>query len=543
MEQSALGDLKALGITPKAVINVAKYEKYLAVTPKPVLLVADFKRQNIPQVVKKDICGMNSYGELGRGAFGIVYEVEYNGNRAALKTIMPTPGSMHYEFISISEICVPVQLKSRYITECISFITPKDCPTLNTFALIQPLAISNLTDYLFGDVNRLFTFDDLLLIMGDCIHSVFDMHKFNLMHLDLKPENFLVFNEQDRIRVKASDFGTCRFIEKETSVDSVGRHYTPTYEAPEGFIHTTWSLMSDIYSLGMTLLNILEQPMAYEAFKRNPKSRQMPRLFFSYADEAIKIGIRDPPNNREALYVQRVRPKIEESIRKTRAFWSSTKDASIVLQIIDDVIVPCLEIEPVKRLDIREVTKRFFVMSRRYPDASEFTYNEIAKVDRYFWTGVKPLSTNMTGDDSATANTFFLFKENLIRFSAIVKEKYTTESEALYASYIVVCFGVAAGFTSLAGFIPAANTPETNYLLDRCSEYMNMLSIILRETDGHVYYKSMLTLSQDAHGATKALGLIDNIHAYVEDKKGKLKGLPKPISFADVSDMLWVIYR
>jgi eukaryotic-like serine/threonine-protein kinase len=92
------------------------------------------------------------------------------------------------------------------------------------------------------------------LFCGIC-RCVSDIHNSGLLHLDVKPENFLITDSG----VKVIDFGTSAFVtaareEPDTCMDQIPG--TALYMAPEMFTVTypdALSRAADIYSLGMIL--------------------------------------------------------------------------------------------------------------------------------------------------------------------------------------------------------------------------------------------------------------------------------------------------
>jgi serine/threonine-protein kinase len=100
-------------------------------------------------------------------------------------------------------------------------------------------------------------------------NAVDHAHRQGVLHRDLRPANVLV-GEHDMIKV--ADFGTSRFLE-------IAAHGTtvigsPPYMAPEQF-HGKAVFASDIYSLGVTMYQLLTGDLPYEA----PAPGQIDRLF------------------------------------------------------------------------------------------------------------------------------------------------------------------------------------------------------------------------------------------------------------------------
>jgi eukaryotic-like serine/threonine-protein kinase len=100
-------------------------------------------------------------------------------------------------------------------------------------------------------------------------NAVDHAHRQGVLHRDLRPANVLV---SENSVAKVADFGTSRFLE-------IAAHGTtvigsPPYMAPEQF-HGKAVFASDIYSLGVTMYQMLTGDLPYEA----PPPGEINRLF------------------------------------------------------------------------------------------------------------------------------------------------------------------------------------------------------------------------------------------------------------------------
>lgn len=75
-----------------------------------------------------------------------------------------------------------------------------------------------------------------------------------ILHLDVKPENILL---DDQFRVKVSDFGLSRSMDKDQSHLQTTIRGTPGYLAPEWFIGSGVDSKTDVYSYGIVLLELV----------------------------------------------------------------------------------------------------------------------------------------------------------------------------------------------------------------------------------------------------------------------------------------------
>lgn len=101
--------------------------------------------------------------------------------------------------------------------------------------------------------------------------------KYNLVHGDIKPENIMVLQRDDKRLFKIIDFGS---ITEVFSINS--KAGTPSYLAPERFEESTINEKTEIFSIGVTLYQALTgtypygeiEPFQNPTFKtpKNPKS-------------------------------------------------------------------------------------------------------------------------------------------------------------------------------------------------------------------------------------------------------------------------------
>ena len=92
--------------------------------------------------------------------------------------------------------------------------------------------------------------DKFNLIKQLCI-SIQDLHKFNVVHCDLKRDNMVY---SDNI-IKLIDYGASQFMDNEKEIQGSCNLGTAGYMAPE--MYDGWiSYKSDIYSLGVCILEI-----------------------------------------------------------------------------------------------------------------------------------------------------------------------------------------------------------------------------------------------------------------------------------------------
>jgi serine/threonine-protein kinase len=86
-------------------------------------------------------------------------------------------------------------------------------------------------------------------------------HGHNVIHRDIKPSNILVSDED--LNAKILDFGLARMLE-DAKASLSGVLGTPSYMSPEQVLGGEVSHSTDIYSLGVTLFDVLTGELPFK---------------------------------------------------------------------------------------------------------------------------------------------------------------------------------------------------------------------------------------------------------------------------------------
>jgi tRNA A-37 threonylcarbamoyl transferase component Bud32 len=106
----------------------------------------------------------------------------------------------------------------------------------------------------------------MAVIGHDLADGLSYMHHHRIVHRDIKPANILLVdysNEDRRPRAKLSDFGVAVLQRENRAADDGGTSGTPGYLSPEQAVGEPAGPLSDVYSLGLVLLEGLTGKMAY----------------------------------------------------------------------------------------------------------------------------------------------------------------------------------------------------------------------------------------------------------------------------------------
>lgn len=119
------------------------------------------------------------------------------------------------------------------------------------------LYIRNVT----GPIPEERTIDIFIKVLEAMSH----IHKKKIIHRDIKPSNIMI---NDKSEIRLLDFGIAKNTENDPTLTKIGGSagYTPMYMSPEHCNGEPITKYSDIYSLGITLWQMLTGKAPYEGF-------------------------------------------------------------------------------------------------------------------------------------------------------------------------------------------------------------------------------------------------------------------------------------
>ena len=214
----------------------------------PALLAAASSKINFPS----DIPGFVVEGELGRGAFGVVYRArdELLDRKVAIKRPLINNPAHRQQYIDEAKKAVKLDHPSIVPIYQVGMTANRE-----PFVVQKLIEGSTLREILQkGDV-RLPFMQTVDIIRQVCL-AVDAAHTAGIVHRDLKPENLMVEPEG---RVYVADFGLA--ILEDDEQNKKGREIagTPMYMSPEQFGGRVEWLdgRSDIWALGVILYELL----------------------------------------------------------------------------------------------------------------------------------------------------------------------------------------------------------------------------------------------------------------------------------------------
>ncbi|MCL2325702.1 MAG: protein kinase [Proteobacteria bacterium] len=189
---------------------------------------------------------------IGEGAFGSVYKAKdvKLERSAAIKFIHGTQGTMER---FASEIEAIKRLEHPNIVKLYDFdLLMGNVPCL-VMEFVQGRELGDILS-----TEGPFAFDQIAEIALQVTDALVETHKLGIIHCDLKPENIMLTSVGARTNVvKLIDFGVASLL---TQSHSHGKEKalvgTPQYMAPEQIRRTNIGPWTDIYALGLILIEL-----------------------------------------------------------------------------------------------------------------------------------------------------------------------------------------------------------------------------------------------------------------------------------------------
>jgi predicted Ser/Thr protein kinase len=187
-------------------------------------------------------------GELGRGAFGVVYEAidHHAGGKVALKVLAsPDPDRrerLKHEFRALSTVRHPNLVR----------LSELESSGELTFVAMELVEGVPFDEHVRGDETR------LRAALRQLAAGIDALHRRGKLHRDVKPSNVLV--ERATRRVVLLDFGLVTELSPEGSRDFAG---TPRFMSPEQLEERPLTAAADWYAVGVMLYQALTGTAPY----------------------------------------------------------------------------------------------------------------------------------------------------------------------------------------------------------------------------------------------------------------------------------------
>ena len=214
---------------------------------------------------------------LGEGGMARVYRVTRTatGTEAALKVLKQ-------ELLASDDICARFEREARAMTRIQhpNVVTVYDCPhDRNTTAIAMELLDGGTLRHWVERQRSQAGRPDITRVVRWALQAARGLaaaHEFGLVHRDIKPAN-LMFALDGTLKIV--DFGVVQALESATWVTGLGHHIgTPAYMSPEQCKGERATQASDVYSLGVTLYELLTGKLPFEVDGGSPFAQMLKHI-------------------------------------------------------------------------------------------------------------------------------------------------------------------------------------------------------------------------------------------------------------------------
>lgn len=227
---------------------------------------------------------------IGRGGMGTVYLAEHTSlkRKAAIKALNP-------------ELTATPEIKNRFFNEAVTLskLSHNNIVTLYDFTE-QDGNLYLIMEYVSGkSLDEMIRENSLsinrgLKIFNEILNGFSYAHREGVVHRDIKPGNIIITGNDTP---KILDFGIAKIMDSDITMTKTGtRMGSVLYMSPEQILGKNIDYRSDIYSLGVTLFQIL--------------SGMLP-----YSNALSEFEIQNKIVQEPLPYIRNLRPDIPESIQ------------------------------------------------------------------------------------------------------------------------------------------------------------------------------------------------------------------------------------
>ncbi|KAM9392971.1 serine/threonine kinase 17a like [Pholidichthys leucotaenia] len=186
--------------------------------------------------------------ELGRGKFAVVKKCieKATGKQYAAKFLRKRRKGADCRMDILNEIAVLESAKSNPYVVGLHEVYETNTEII---LVLECAAGGEIFNQCVADSDEAFTEKDVIRLAKQILDGVAFLHRNNVVHLDLKPQNILLTSARPLGDIRIVDFGLSRRMDNITEVREILG--TPEYVAPEILSYEPISTATDMWSIGV----------------------------------------------------------------------------------------------------------------------------------------------------------------------------------------------------------------------------------------------------------------------------------------------------
>lgn len=264
------------------------------------------------------------YEEIGSGGMSRVYRGRKQGTVTdlAVKVIRIEDVDAEYERRLRREPEVQRGLGHENIVQLIDSFRVRD----EFFLVMEFVDGRSLAEMIYKETGPL-PFARARVYIRQALKALGQLHALGIVHRDIKPSNILVTWDD---KVKLADFGIAKFTWQQGQTKTQKGLGTPEYMSPEQARGTSMDHRTDIYSLGITLFEMLtgRKPFA--------RSEQTPMAYVEVIQGIITQPLPDPRTFQPGISVGVVRLLAKATAKDPAERFQSAEEFLGAMEVVDD---------------------------------------------------------------------------------------------------------------------------------------------------------------------------------------------------------------
>ncbi|VEN54177.1 unnamed protein product [Callosobruchus maculatus] len=239
--------------------------------------------------------------ELGKGRFGVVHKVieKRSGQKFAAKFVRCRTAKDRDKLIFQvqDEIDIMNMLRHQKLLQlAAAFENPREM-----VMVMEYISGGELFERVVADDFTL-TEKDCILFMRQICEGVAYMHRQQVVHLDLKPENIMCHTRMSH-EIKIIDFGLSQKIDPNKPIRVL--FGTPEFIPPEIISYEPIGVQSDMWSIGVICYVLLSGLSPFMGDNDSETFANITRAYYDFEDEAFNTVSQDARDFISALLVKR----------------------------------------------------------------------------------------------------------------------------------------------------------------------------------------------------------------------------------------------
>ncbi|KAM1456044.1 hypothetical protein EV1_005097 [Malus domestica] len=242
------------------------------------------------------------HNKLGKGGFGEVYKGTLpDGQQVAVKRLSRGSGQGGEEFKN--EVVLVAKLQHRNLVRILGFCS-EGAEKILIYEFVQN---KSLDHFLYDSGNQVnLDWPSRYKIINGIARGILYLHhdsQLKIIHRDLKASNVLLDGEMNP---KIADFGMARIFRVDQTQGNTRRIVgTYGYMAPEYAIHGLFSVKSDVYSLGVLILEIVTGKKNTNFYNSDNGEYLLSHVWRHWRDgtplELLDVNLRDSYSRSEVI--------------------------------------------------------------------------------------------------------------------------------------------------------------------------------------------------------------------------------------------------